>query len=103
MRRVVEALHVDVTFAQVDSVHSAANIHTHDVRDGLVDYGHGGANGAAASGVNIRHDPDTAVPRKLIVAHSPYLLDGVLIHNAGIADGGIQFSFDLNHKFSPPI
>ena len=89
--------HIDLDPAEVNGVHSAANIHAHDIGDGLVDDRHGRADGAALSGMDIRHDADTAARREFIIAHPADLLDGFILDNPGKAESGIYLSPDLHH------
>ena len=49
---------VDIPFAQIHRIHAASDVHAHNVRNRLIDNRHGGADGAALTGMNIRHNAD---------------------------------------------
>ena len=41
------------------------------------------------------HDANPATGGDLIVAHAADLLDGLVLHHLGVADGGIHFALDF--------
>ncbi len=101
MRRLVHFFIVNVCFSQGHSIHVATDIHTHYVGHCLICDGHGGADGAALAGMDIRHDPDLRSFGHGVIAHAPYLLNGIVLHHCRVADCCIYFSFDLYHILHP--
>ena len=97
MRGLVEFLEVNVGLAEVHGVHSASYIHADDVRNGFACDGHGRADGAAFSGVHVRHDADFRAFREVVVAHSADLLDRLLLDHGRVAKRRIHFSYNFKH------
>ena len=98
MRGGIHLLHIHLNLSQIDRVHPAANIDAHYIGHGFVCNCHGGTDGAALPGVDIRHNADTASRRELIVAHSANLPDGLLLNDFGKAERGIHFPLDFQHN-----
>ena len=98
MRGFIHLLKVNIGLAQIDRIHSAADIHTNHVGDDLVQNRHGRPNGAADSRMDIRHNADTASCSELAVAHSADLLDGFILSNLRIAERSIHLAFNLKHS-----
>ena len=93
----IHLLHVDLDRTQTDCVHTAPDIHAHDIGDCLVGDSHGGADRAALPGMDIRHDADSAIRCERIVAHPANLLDGLILDDFRKAEGCIHFPFDFHH------
>lgn len=79
-------------------IHSASDIHAHNVGTDLVRYCHGGSYRTSFSCMNVRHDSDPASFRQGIITHSADLLNCPRLCRSGIADGGIFLSLYLKHR-----
>ena len=99
MRRFIQLLQIGLAFSQTHRVHAAADIHADYVGDGLVGDRHGGADRAALAGVHVGHDADLTSFGQGVVTHSADLLDRFVLNDLGVADRGINFSFDFKHGF----
>ena len=74
MCRLVELFKINITCADIDGVHSAANINADNIRHNLISDCHCSADCAAHSGMDIRHDSDLTATGELIVTHSLNLI-----------------------------
>lgn len=101
MARRIYFLKINYVIGKLNSIHSASDIDTDNIRAGLVYHSHGGSDCAALSCMNIRHDSDPAVLSKCIAAHSANLLYGFVFYNFSIADRRCYSSFYLQHIFLP--
>ena len=81
--------------------YSTADVNTDYIRNCLIYDGHRCTDGAALSGVDIRHDPDLAVFSEGIVAHPPDLLNSNILDDLCKADSRIYFSFYFYHCSFP--
>ena len=88
---------VKLHMAQLHGVHAAADVHAHQVGDRLVRDGHGGADGAALTRMDVRHDPNAAPGGEFAVAQLPDLLHSIVSDHLRVANGGIELSFDLHY------
>ena len=55
INELVKLLQLDMLFFQPYSLHAAADINSHQIRDYLIRYGHGSTDSTACSCVNVRH------------------------------------------------
>lgn len=99
----IQLCQINVDPAQIYGVHSAADIHAHDIGNNLIPYCHGSSNGAAPPCVNVGHDSYLASLGKRIVAHFANLFDCLVFDDLGVADCGIYFSLDFHHGNSPKV
>lgn len=97
VRGSIHLLHVDLDLSKVYREHTAANVDADHIGDRLILDGHGRADSAALSRVDIGHNTDLTSFSKLVIAHSANLLDCLILDDLGKADRGIDFSFDFNH------
>ena len=93
--RFIEFLIINICFSEVNRIHSASDIHSHNIGDCLIRNGHGRTDRAALTRVHIRHDADPAARSEFIVAHAADLLDCFLFDHGSIAYGCIDLTFNL--------
>lgn len=93
----IQLFEINCFVPQIDRIHTAANIHTDNIRNSLVSYCHRCSDCTAFPGVNIWHNADPAVVCNLIIAHSPNLTDCLILNYCRIANRRIHFSFYLKH------
>ena len=97
--QLVQLLQFQTGFPDADGLHTASNIYAHQIGHHRVGDGHGGADGAACSGMDVGHQPNTAARCKFLVAQLLHLCNGGAVHHVGKNLSLIIFSFDLDHKF----
>ena len=93
--RLIEFLIINICFSEVNRIHSASDIHSHNIGNCLIRNGHGRTDRAALTRVHIRHDADPAARSEFIVAHAADLLDCFLFDHGSIAYGCIDLTFNL--------
>ena len=64
----IESGKVDLLFGQPHSLHAAADVYANHAGNDFIPDRHGRADGAALSGVYVRHDTDLAAGKRLLVA-----------------------------------
>ena len=97
----IQLRQVETLFFEFDHVHPTADVDADDVRDDAVADRHGGADGTALAGVDVRHDTDLTAGGKRLVAHGFDLpLGGGFEFLCEHFCGGV-FAFDLNHNIPP--
>ena len=85
MRSFVQLFHVDFFFSQAHGIHAAAYIDANHIGDGLIQNRHSCSDGAACTGMNIRHNADSTAFGQRIVAHPANLFDSSFFNDFGIA------------------
>ena len=100
-RGFIQLFEIDVSPAQRDRIHSAADIYPDNIGDRLICHSHSRPDCTACSGVYIRHNPDPAPQGEFIITHAADLIDRLLLYHRGIADCCVHLSSDLKHVTSP--
>ena len=93
----VDPLKVDINFAELNGIHSAADIDAYNVWHDLIGDGHCCADSAAFACMDIGHYPYLGAGGEFIIAHSPYLLDCFILYDVRITERRAYLSFDLEH------
>ena len=97
--QLVQLLQLDAGFPDADGLHAASDVHPDQVGRHLIGDGHGGPDGAAFAGVDVRHQADAAACREFLVAELLHLRDGGAVHYIGKDFSFAIFAFDFNHIF----
>ena len=101
VRRLIDRLKIYVTFGELDGVHAATYIDADDVWNGFIDDGHGSADGATRSRVDVGHDAHLRPARKLVIAHSTDLFTCLGLDRFCVRYCRCDFALDSFHTNSP--
>ena len=93
----IQPVKIQFCFRNARGFHAAADVDSYHSRHDFVGYGHGSADGAAETGMNIGHDADFAACERFLVAYSADLPCRRFFQLHAVADCGVMGSFDSNH------
>lgn len=98
INKFVQLLQLQPLFPDTSSLHPAADIHADQIGHYLIGDGHGSANGAARTGMNVRHQTDSAACGKFLVTQLLNLGNGGAVHHVSKDFGLVVFSFNFDHS-----
>ena len=79
----VQLLQLHMLVLEDDGLHAASDVHAHQIGTDLVPDGHGGAHGAACTGVDVGHHAHPATLRIGLIEEADDLGDGFLVNGFG--------------------
>lgn len=94
----VQLRKVHVPLGNLHRLHPAADIHAHHAGNDFIRDGHGGSDGAALPGMDIRHNANFAAFEGFLVADCANLFCRHFIQLRRVAQCGVAISLDCNHK-----
>ena len=90
-------MRLDVGLLQADGFHAASNVNANKVWANLILDSHGGSNGAASTGMNVRHHANLATFDIGLVQEIDDLRNGFVIDHIGKHFCRSVFSLKLKH------